>query len=124
MEMELENLLKASLQLEKRIATDETLRQYFSSVWAKAEPKPRKTLQPPGPTSFEFTFPPEMCELLGIAMKVRGKSAQEVMQESFAKYYLEVIEPAVKAKAKNKAGVEVHRSTGKKGQIDRGGDIN
>ena len=74
--MDLESLLNASLELEKRKATDQLLRKYFSSLWkndgvkrpAAASLKPDSGSHP-GLREVTLQFPQEMCELLEIASK-------------------------------------------------------
>jgi hypothetical protein len=101
--MNLEGLLNAGLELEKRIKTDRMMRRYLSTLWANANPGEPKRKQPhqpahrsaneaaekPGaPRSFTVQFPPEMCELLQRAAQASGKSPDTLLEESFAEYYL------------------------------------
>ena len=90
--MDLENLLNAAVQLEKRIATDQKLRKYFSSVWGHG---PSRTASKPVPApadktdknqDLRFSFPIEMCEWLEVASRATGKTPTELLEESFAEY--------------------------------------
>ena len=98
--MDLEGLLNASLELEKRKATDQLLRKYFSSLWKNDGPKrPAPTSLKPGPSSHpglcevSVQFPPEMCELLEIAAKATGKTPSKILEESFVEFYLNKVNP-------------------------------
>ena len=98
--MDLEGLLNASVQLEKRIATDKALRGYFSKLWKEeARRKPAAALSVPpadnGTNEQKVTlnFPPEMCELLELASGATGKTPSEILEESFVNYYLKKISP-------------------------------
>jgi hypothetical protein len=91
--MNLENLLNAAVELEKRIATDQMLRKYFSSVWGHSPS--RATASKPAPATPNeagkskelcFSFPVEMCEWLDVASSATGKTPTQLLEESFAEY--------------------------------------
>jgi hypothetical protein len=91
--MNLDNLLNAAVELEKRIATDQMLRKYFSSVWGHSpsravESKPAPATQHETEKHKElcFTFPIEMCEWLDVASSATGKTRTQLLEESFAEY--------------------------------------
>lgn len=97
--MNLDGLLNASLELEKRIQTDRMLRRYLSNLWGRTSPgrstrasNPPSTQNPEGSRSVTFNLPPEMCELLELASKATGKSQTAILEESFADYYLKHID--------------------------------
>ncbi|MBI4664288.1 MAG: hypothetical protein HY735_36290 [Verrucomicrobia bacterium] len=91
--MDLEGLLNASLELEKRIATDKLLRQYFSSLWNHNGGK-RRPLNGSGNAVREcwnlrrvtLDLPSEMCELLELASEATGKTPAEILEQSFVEY--------------------------------------
>jgi len=101
--MDLEGLLNASLELEKRIARDKMLRQCFSKLWKENRRKPSvpssaASAGPNAPARQQVTlnFPPEMWELLELASNATGKTPSEILEESFVDYYLRKIAPAGK----------------------------
>jgi len=92
--MDLDGLLNASLELEKRIKTDQILRQHLSPLLAKKDSSARHRStrknsdgSPGNPGSASFTLPAEMCELLDIAANATGKSQIQILEESFADYF-------------------------------------
>lgn len=98
--MDLEGLLNASLELEKRIATDQMLRKYFSSVWKESRKKTvaSSASKPSSANSsahrqLTLSFPSEMCELLELAANATGKTPDEILEQSFVDY-LKKIAPA------------------------------
>ncbi|MBM3836023.1 MAG: hypothetical protein FJ403_22715 [Verrucomicrobia bacterium] len=92
--MHLDNLLNAAVELEKRIATDQMLRRYFSTVWGKdsapttVKSKLASPESKPSPETRDLTctFPVKMCELLLLAANATGKTPTELLEESFAEY--------------------------------------
>jgi hypothetical protein len=101
--MDLEGLLNASLDLEKRIARDKMLRQCFSNLWKENRRKlpvasraAAASASPSARRQMTLGFPSEMCELLELASSATGKTASEILEESFVDYYLKKIAPAVK----------------------------
>ena len=98
--MDLEGLLNASLELEKRKATDQLLRKYFSSLWKDGPAKRAIVHAPPKPTNDQsgfreitLHFPAEMCELLELASKSTGKTPSEILEMTFAEFYLKKVNP-------------------------------
>lgn len=101
--MDLEGLLNASLELERRIATDKMLRQCFSNLWKENRRKPAPksgsaavAANSPALRQLNLSFPAEMCELLELAANATGKTPSEILEESFVDYYLKKIAPAAK----------------------------
>lgn len=90
--MNVENLLQAAIELDKRIATDQLLRQYFSAVWGKrsvqvqSAPAPSDISEAGNLRDITFSFPREMCELLEIGASATGKTPAQLLEESFAEY--------------------------------------
>ena len=92
--MDLESLLKANVELQKRIATDRVLRHHFSHLWQIAEeptpaPTPAERPAKSAPTHHKLTlnFPREMCELLAREVERTGKTPDQILEDSFAEYY-------------------------------------
>lgn len=92
--MELDGLLNASLELEKRIKTDRVLRQHLSSLWGRTSSRrssrstsSKSTQNPNGTKSVTFDLPDGMCELLELAATATGKSQAQILEESFAEYF-------------------------------------
>lgn len=91
--MKLEDLLNAAVQLEKRIETDRMLRACFSALWndpgsgkqprAKAAETSSISTQ-----SITLNFPTEFWNLVKKAAQTSGKSPAQLLEESFAEYYL------------------------------------
>jgi hypothetical protein len=95
--MNLEMLLNASVELEKRIATDQLLRNQLAQLLrARKEKQPQASSSSSGGVEqgieLTFGFPAEMCELLARASVLTGKEPGRILEESFAEYYRNRIE--------------------------------
>ena len=90
--MDLESLLNASLDLEKRIATDKALRRYFASVW-KEELGHRKsgntTRGQNVPNSVSIAISAEIYELVDRVARQAGVPPAKILEESFLAYLSE-----------------------------------
>lgn len=92
--MKLDDLLNAAVQLEKRIETDRMLRACFSAIWNDSDTgKKRDAAKAPTAAgksgrAVTLTFPAEFCELLEKTARSSGKSPAQLLEESFAEYYL------------------------------------
>ena len=93
--MDLGSLLKANVELQKRVATDRALRDYFSRIWSTfdhgdgfRETATRHAADDGGARKMTFYLPPEMCELLALEVEQTGKTPSQIMEDSFAQYYL------------------------------------
>ena len=89
--MDLDGLLKANIELQKRIATDRTLRRRLSMLWGDPDPvrEPPKKAGVNGNDLQQLTFslPVEMCVLLAREVERTGKTPSELIEKSFAEYY-------------------------------------
>ena len=89
--MDLDGLLKANIELQKRIATDRILRQRLSVLWGESGParENHKASNAKGNQIQELTFslPVEMCVLLASEVERTGKTPSELIEKSFAEYY-------------------------------------
>jgi len=86
--MDLDNLLRASLELEQRIARDRQLRTYFMGLWCQA-PSQKTTANAAEIVGSTITLrlPAEMQELLQLACSSTGKPAAKILEEAFAEYF-------------------------------------
>jgi hypothetical protein len=97
--MDLANLLQASLDLEKRIATDQALRRCFNDLLntktssAKAEARAKLPEQVACVSEVKASFPLETCLLLESVAASAGKTTSQVLEEAFLHYYRTRIEP-------------------------------
>ena len=87
--MDLDGLLKANIELQKRIATDRTLRRRFAELWGDAGGKSTKPAKSHanGTRQLTFSLPEEMCLLLAREVESTGKTPSELIEKSFAEYY-------------------------------------
>lgn len=93
--MKLEDLLNAAVQLEKRIETDRMLRACFSALWKEANApqsshvrKPASSAAASDKATLTLAFSKEFCDLLQSTARASGKTPSELLEESFAEYYL------------------------------------
>ena len=86
--MNLEHLLNAGLELEKRIARDQALRRCFSELWKKSNGQQLKgkTAESNGVREFKLKLPLDVCELIESTATLTGKTPSQLVQESFALY--------------------------------------
>lgn len=99
--MDLDGLLKANIELQKRIATDRALRRKLAMIERAAGPSPQdskpEASAAPGLHKITFSLPIEMCVLLVEEAERAGKTPSEIIERSFAEYY------------KRKHGSEMHK---------------
>ena len=89
--MDLDGLLKANIELQKRIATDRALRRKLAMIEGAGAPstqgfKPESSTAP-GLHKITFSLPVEMCGLLVEEAERAGKTPSEIIEKSFAEYY-------------------------------------
>lgn len=87
--MNLNHLLQAGLELEKRIAQDTALRRCVAELWKKSDAKlSAPTHGKPGAArDLTVQLPSDVYELLQATAKLTGKSPSLILQESFALYW-------------------------------------
>ena len=88
--MDLDGLLKANIELQKRIAADRSLRRRLSQLWGDLGPTPPGA-KGPSPKDHDvrhltFTLPIEMCVLLAREVERTGKTPSELIEKAFAEY--------------------------------------
>ena len=89
--MDLDSLLKANIELQKRIATDRLLRRRLTMLsgpsTASGENNKATHAATPGMRELTFTLPVEMCVLLAREVERTGKTPSALIEKCFADYY-------------------------------------
>ena len=89
--MDLDGLLKANIELQKRIATDRALRRKLGMIEGAAVPSAQdskaETSTVAGKHKITFSLPVEMCVLLVEEAERAGKTPSEIIEKSFAEFY-------------------------------------
>jgi hypothetical protein len=86
--MDLTNLLQASLDLEKRIASDQALRRCFDQIWNQKKIDDRPASQSTGAVrKVIVTMPQEVGQLLDATAAKMGRTPGEILEEAFLLFY-------------------------------------